>query len=701
MALSQAMSTAVTGLLSHQTAMDTLGNNLANINTTAYKGYDYDFSTLFSQTISGGIASDSETGRGSINPVQIGLGTQTGSISQNFDQGGFETTDNDLDFALEGNGWFVLRDGNSYVYTRDGSFYLGDESELLAADGLQVQGVMADDNGNINDTGIIEDIFIPLGEVSSGHETSEVSFTGNLDARSDVATGTMLISAAVADADASEWIGDDATVNGTAGSWTVLNQAATSGSTAVSMINGGSVQTSSAYAVYDATAGTYSAASLNTDLANLYYLSGDTWVKAFDGITDGETITTTFDKGGIEYEADFTYDITENSYTLEDFMEFLCGDVDRTSDVTDVGEIEASDNTDLDGGIMGTVAIAGHVSAADGGVSGYDVPAETGGAYTRTGYTSVDYGTGIDENSFNVSIVSNLGSDNAISNISISYNNVTHEDMFSADSEYGYVEEDTGTTTTLTVYDSLGNPVNLEVTLTLVEQDTNFSTYRWEATSTSDTDATWSIDENTGEIATNCFVGTGTIRFDANGNYVDYAEYSESEGISITLNDQGVNSPLTIDVNNALTSGTQDLDFSSMTFVSLDDVLTLKDQNGFAPGTLESFQVTTDGVIQGVYSNGVVEDIARMVVAIIPNENGLVSAGDNLYYTSPSSGDAQIEFANVGGRATVLNGQLEMSNVDMSEEFTELISIQRGYEANTKIITASDEMLQELLRMKA
>ena len=58
-----------------------------------------------------------------------------------------------------------------------------------------------------------------------------------------------------------------------------------------------------------------------------------------------------------------------------------------------------------------------------------------------------------------------------------------------------------------------------------------------------------------------------------------------------------------------------------------------------------------------------------MVVAIIPNENGLVSAGDNLYYTSPSSGDAQIEFANVGGRATVLNGQLEMSNVDMSEEF--------------------------------
>lgn len=706
MALSQAMSTAVTGLVTHQKAMDTIGNNLANVNTTGYKKYDFNFTTLFSATLQGGISSDATTGRGSINPLQIGLGVQTGSVTQNFLQGGFDQTGNPLDFALSGNGFFVLRTGNGYCYTRDGSFYLGDNYQLLAANGLQVQGVMAND-GVIADTGQIEDIYINMGSVDEAHATSQVSFTGNLDATSTVSESTLLVSSLPADADAAAYLGDVSTSGSS--TWNAL----ASSTTGSSMINGGLVQTSAAYAVLnpyydptDPTSPAYIAANIDSNLSDVYYLSGNTWVKAFSGISDGDTISITFSKGGVEYDSDFEYDYdyaqtSGTSYTLGHFYTFLCGDVDRTAEVNTVADIEGLGNTDLTGGAMGTIAVSGHVSSGEyGGTSAYNVPVETAGAFTRTLYSSVDYGNNVLADSFNISVVSNLGDSNSISNIRINYSNVNYDNMFSADTEYGDLQGG-ATTTSITVYDSLGNPKSVQVTLSLVEQDTNFSTWRWSATSTDDTDNVWYVDPVTGEIMTNSVVGTGVIRFDSSGKYVSGAEVSESGGISLTLNDLGVSTPLVIDVTNGLRSGKQDLDFSSLSFVSLATSLTVASQNGNPPGTLESFSVTTDGVIQGVYSNGIVKDIARLVIALIPNQTGLLSVGNNLYYTSPSSGQAQIEFANVGGRAAVLNQQLEMSNVDMSAEFTDLISIQRGFQANTRVITTADEMLKELLNMKS
>ncbi len=692
MGLSNAMTTACTGLVSHQLAMDTIGNNLANVNTTAYKGYDYEFSTLFSSTLSAGTAADSDTGRGSVNPVQVGYGTQTGSSTQNFEQGSFDLTGNPLDMAIEGDGWFVLRQGNSEVYTRAGDFYLGDDYALLAGDGLYVQGVMADENGDISDEATTEDIYIPIGSTSSANQTSEVSFTGNLNATDEVAEGLNLISGGTTTSDVDEYLGDTTTDS----SWTALNS--TTGS--AELINGGTVQTSAAYAVLNTTGSgaTYVAATVDTDLADLYYLTGNTWVKSFEGIEDGDTITIDYEKGGEEYSVEFTYE-DGDSYTLEDFMTFLAGDVDNTATVGTVDEIENNSNTNLTGGIMGLIDVAGNCESGTytSGSYSYDVPVETAGAFTRSYEDTVDYGDGVLEDSFNLSIVSNLGENNAITDIEISYNSITYDDMFETDSDYGD-EQGGGATTTIPVYDSLGNELEVEVTLTLVEQNSNFSVYRWIADSSDDTDATWYLEN--GEIMTNSNVGTGIIVFDSDGNYVENSERSESNGIEVTQENKGVSSPITIDVTNGLTSGTQDLDFSNMTFVSLDDVFVVDDQDGHSAGTLESFSVTEDGVIQGTYSNGVVEDIARIVIALIPNESGLISAGDSIYYTSSSSGDAQIEFANVGGRGTVLDETLELSNVEMSDQLTELISIQRGFQANSTVVTTADEMLQELLNMK-
>ena len=382
-------------------------------------------------------------------------------------------------------------------------------------------------------------------------------------------------------------------------------------------------------------------------------------------------------------------------------MTFLAGDVDNTASVGTIDQIESTSNTDLIGGIMGTIDTAGNCESGvyTSGSYSYDVPLETAGAFTRSYTDTVDYGDGILDDSFNLSIVSNLGENSAITDIEISFNSITYDDMFESDADYGDIQGG-GTSTTIPVYDSLGNELEVDVSLTLVEQNSNFSVYRWVADSMDDTDAVWSLDEATNQILTNSNTGTGIIVFDSDGNYVEGSERSESNGIEVTQEDKGVSSPITIDITNGLTTGKQDLDFSNMTFASLDEVFVVADQDGHAPGTLKSFSVTEDGVIQGIYSNGMVEDIARIVVALIPNEGGLLSAGDNIYYTSSSSGEAQVEYAGVGGRAAVLDERLESSNVDMSTELTDLISIQRGFQANSTVITTADEMLQELLNMK-
>ncbi|MDR0867696.1 MAG: flagellar hook-basal body complex protein [Planctomycetota bacterium] len=300
----------------------------------------------------------------------------------------------------------------------------------------------------------------------------------------------------------------------------------------------------------------------------------------------------------------------------------------------------------------------------------------------------------------NYSILSNLGIDNAITDISFSYNNVSYNDIWTQDTKYS-AEQGGSSTTNIVVYDSLGNPKEITVTMTLVERDSSFSTYRWYAESRDDTDAQWQVEQTSREITSNANVGTGTIRFDAYGQFVKGVEYSETQGIELTLKMQGVHDVLRISMVEGMSKhSTQKLDFSAMTQVAAQANFNLKEQDGSAPGTLDSFTTTPEGIIQGIYSNGVVRNLARLAIALVPNETGLMSSGGNLYYTSPASGEAQIALAGVGGRGSIRGSSLETSNVDLSEEFTKLITTQRGFQANSKTITTSDEMLQELINLK-
>ena len=123
-------------------------------------------------------------------------------------------------------------------------------------------------------------------------------------------------------------------------------------------------------------------------------------------------------------------------------------------------------------------------------------------------------------------------------------------------------------------------------------------------------------------------------------------------------------------------------------------------QNGQEAGSLQSFALNADGVLMGSFSNGLKQAIGQIALSSFANPTGLQKAGASLYRTSVNSGDAMIGTAGTGGRGSLSGGALEMSNVDLSSEFTNLIVAQRGFQANSRVITTSDELLQELVNLK-
>ncbi len=142
------------------------------------------------------------------------------------------------------------------------------------------------------------------------------------------------------------------------------------------------------------------------------------------------------------------------------------------------------------------------------------------------------------------------------------------------------------------------------------------------------------------------------------------------------------------------------LDLSRLTQLATNSTVEPIAQNGYPPGTLEQLTVSPDGVINGVFSNGLNLPIARVALAVFNNPGGLERVGSNLFRESANSGVANIGTAQTGGRGSISSGYLEMSNADIGNEFTNLIVTQRGFQANTRIVSTVDEMLQDVLQMK-
>jgi flagellar hook protein FlgE len=180
----RSMFSGVSGLRSHQTMVDVIGNNIANVNTAGFKSSTVVFQDLLSQVLSGaGVPTGTA---GGTNPAQIGLGVKIAGISTSFSGGASQLTGSATDLSIQGDGFFVVRQGAETLYTRAGSLGFDAAGRLVTSDGAIVQGWIAGPNGTINTNAAPVDLSMPLGQTLAPSATTSMQLGGNLDAGTPV-----------------------------------------------------------------------------------------------------------------------------------------------------------------------------------------------------------------------------------------------------------------------------------------------------------------------------------------------------------------------------------------------------------------------------------------------------------------------------------------------------------------------------------
>ncbi len=234
--------------------------------------------------------------------------------------------------------------------------------------------------------------------------------------------------------------------------------------------------------------------------------------------------------------------------------------------------------------------------------------------------------------------------------------------------------------TPLTVYDSLGNSHVL--TFNYTKTGTNAWSYQITLPAA-----------DTGGTGNPTVVSSGNLTFNSSGNLTTPA--GNITGISIPgLADGAATMGLTWDLSAANGGAT-------LTQVASASSTSATNQNGYASGTLQSYTVNADGTISGAFSNGQVQTIGQIALANFANYQGLELTGGNNYTATLASGQPVIGTAGTGGRGTMTGGALELSNVDISTEFTNLIVVQQGFEANARMVTTFDSITQDTLNLQA
>ncbi len=421
----RALFSAISGMKTNMSYMDVTGNNIANVNTTAFKSSRVTFQDILGQTIRG--ASSPQNGRGGMNPAQIGLGVNMGAIDNIMSQGSLQTTGKLTDFAVQGDGFFVVGDGQSQYYTRDGAFDIDVGGTLVnPATGMKVMGWMADGTGTVTTNTAPVSIQIPFG--------------------------------------------------------------------------------------------------------------------------------------------------------------------------TQVSAKPTADNTTPNPPVYGMV-MAGNLDSG-----------------TATAGT---------------------------------------------------------VTSTVTAYDSLGNAHSIDITYTKTGANA------WSVTGT---------DPSSAAPAPNA-IAAQTINFTTNG-LVDTTAGSKGL-INVSLGTtNGSTNPLAFTI-----------DMTTLTQFAGTSAVTTRLNTGSPAGALVSFSVGASGEISGIYSNGSTQRIGQLALASFANPGGLQRSGQNLWNASAASGDAILGTPNSGGRGSISTGTLEASNVDLAQQFTNVIIAQRGFQASSRVITASDQLLQDLVNI--
>ncbi len=241
---------------------------------------------------------------------------------------------------------------------------------------------------------------------------------------------------------------------------------------------------------------------------------------------------------------------------------------------------------------------------------------------------------------------------------------LTFNGNLSADSNVGNEEY-----YTISIFDSLGREHKLEL------EFEKTATNQWN----------WAVKKMEGDTRIGDVTGSGTLEFNSDGTIKSIS----NDKITITFTE-----------NEANNMGDVMIDFSKLTQSAGKTHLKGEQIGGYTAGVIESISIDSNGVITGLYTNGQSQEEWRIAMAHFTNPAGLTKLGNNLFQKSTNSGEADYGVAGTGGRGVLNPGSLEMSNVDLAKEFTDMIIAQRGFQANSRIITTSDEMLQELVNLK-
>ncbi len=657
--VSTALYTGLSGLRVHQTYIDVIGNNLANVSTPGFRGSRATFSDILSFTTRAG--SGPSGAFGGVNPLQIGTGAFMATVDTDLNQGTLQDTGRSLDVALQGRGFFTLTNGVQSFYSRVGSFGIDADRTLVdLRSGLRVVG----STGN--------SITVPVSDTLPAQPTSQIMFQGNLPARvggplEEIVQSNVPLKAGTA-----------ASKTATAGgaSAPLFDLTAFAGRTVLVSVNGGAQQTITFAASDFGAPPTGPGPVLASDVAAAFSVAGLSVTAddvagtiQFDTVRLGNNATLKFDDGP---SATGLLGALGLNATL------VSGTEAAATGAADIGQLTARN--------------AGYAPGDSITVRGTN---PDGTVFSDTFvYGAGNDGTTIDD----LLTFVNATLDNTQAQASITADgNIRVTALNKAEAELslflGDVTGNTGTNswpnfvvaqqgagpdqavTSIDVVDSQGrtHPVTLTFTRSTVDSTI------W--------DLQASIDALEGSITQGSI---GQIRFNDNGSFNVIGGGTNT--LAFAWN--GISAVQAVAVN----LGTSGL-FDGVAQLGNAATVAAVDQNGYAAGTLLNAGFDNEGQLVGYYSNGQSQTLDTLRISMFSNEGGLVRVGDTMFVESPNSDDAIATTANAAGAGTVRAGQLENSNVDITREFVNLIEAQRGFQANSRVITTTDEILAELMNI--
>ncbi|MEM5537749.1 flagellar hook-basal body complex protein [Neptuniibacter pectenicola] len=637
-------STAVTGLKAATTDLDVTGNNIANASTVGFKSSRTEFGDVYAMAV---------VGAGSSNVA--GSGVTVTDIAQDFQAGTLEFTNNNLDLAINGSGFFQLDDGQGgTTYTRAGAFELDKDGFIVSKTGKYLQGYEVNSEGGI----------LPIGNLAVTEKYSRPNPTGNIDLSFNINSEEVT---AVEDYDPN--VPESSTYSTTV---RTFNSIGSEGTIQFNMVEARPVQAQQQ--VTSLTTGdTISGLGINgthmAELASGGYVDGD--VISPGGLVDDLIAADPRIESVVFNGADAITLRFKSEFPEPDLVQ-----VTGTATVAEIDEIDANE----------TYTFPVVVTDAGGTLSA-DVVLEIGGvtlATVKSGSDADDIGEAVAASEAKIL--------DANPNVeSVTYDSATQTVVVTYKAESGDIEDGDA----ITITETSGSGAGLTTSPAVVKNgDNSFEgVYRMYAYLDGSDLLNIGKERDPGETGSGPEKGPILIKFDPTNGLL-----AEVNGTAVST--AGVAPTITIrGADTANPDTTIDLDISNTTQFASASIIKQSSQDGYPDGELVGVTFAPTGEMVASFSNGQSQDLGLVAIATFDNQAGLVPSGDTEWTATLASGSALVNPPGTGLNGTLQSAALEQSNVDLSAELVALIEAQRNFQANSKTLETLNTVTQNILQI--